>query len=231
MSDVRDVSRELRRANRALRMLSDATRILGGSTNEADLLRETCRIVVDVGGYRTAWVGFARQDDAKSIHPAAYAGCEPGYLESLPLTWADRDRGRGPAGTAIRTGQTCTVRDIQDSSVAPPPMREEASQRGYHAVIALPLLAEGRAFGVLAIYAGEADAFDAGEVEILTELAGALAVGASALHARTARARAESHLQLIRQLIDQSNDGIARTARCFPWRSVSVASSTSSGST
>ena len=48
--------------------------------------------------------------------------------------------------------------------------RLEASQRGYNAVIGLPLLETGQAFGALVIYAEEADAFDKEEVNLLVSL-------------------------------------------------------------
>jgi signal transduction histidine kinase len=56
--------------------------------------------------------------------------------------------------------------------------------RGYQSVIALPLTSEGLTFGALGIYAKETDAFDTGEVKILTELADDLAFGITALHRR-----------------------------------------------
>ena len=34
------------------------------------------------------------------------------YLDSLKLTWADKERGRGPTGTAIRTGQPVASQEI-----------------------------------------------------------------------------------------------------------------------
>ena len=107
---------ELRRVNRALRMLNDSNQALIRTTDEASLLNEICRIVVEVGGYRMAWVGFAEHDEAKTVRPAAHAGFEAGYLESVNLTWADCERGRGPGGIAIRTGQTCMVRNIPGDS-------------------------------------------------------------------------------------------------------------------
>src|SRR5262249_19243341 len=91
-------------ANRALRVLNEANHQLLRATEESPFLHAICRIVGDVGGYRMGWVGFAENDAAKSVRPVAQAGFEDGYLERANITWADVERGRGPTGTAIRTG-------------------------------------------------------------------------------------------------------------------------------
>jgi PAS domain S-box-containing protein len=190
ITDRKKTEMELARVNRALRMLGDSNQMLIHVADESTLLNEVCRIAVEVGGYRMAWVGFAEQDEAKTIRPAAWAGVEAGYIESIKATWADCDRGRGPGGVAIRTGQPCIVHDVsQDPAFAS--WRDEANRRGYQSVIALPLTHEDRTFGTLGIYACEAGAFDAEEVEILKELAGDLAFGITGLRARAARKRAE----------------------------------------
>ncbi|TEU11347.1 MAG: PAS domain S-box protein, partial [Anaerolineales bacterium] len=171
---------ELRKANRALRVLSECNQAVVRATEESDLLHQICRLIVEVGEYRLAWVGFAEQDKKKSVRPVAQTGFEEGYLETLNIIWADTERGRGPTGTAIRSGEYCTAKDIPtDPRFAP--WREAAIQRGYASSVALPLIAEGQTFGALNIYAAEPDAFDADEVKLLTELADDLAYGVMAL--------------------------------------------------
>ncbi len=171
---------------RALHLISNSNRALVHTTDESGYLDEVCRIAVEVGGYRMAWIGFAEHDEQQTVRPVAQVGFETGYLESARITWADRERGRGPAGTAIRTGQPCIARNISDDP-AFGPWRETAIRRGYQSAIALPLISEGRTFGILAVYAAQADAFDAEEVKILTELAYDLAFGLTLLRTSAER--------------------------------------------
>ncbi|MFH1702465.1 MAG: GAF domain-containing protein [Nitrospirota bacterium] len=185
---------ELKKINRALKTLSDCNQALVRITEESQLLNEICSIIVEIGGYRMAWVGFAEQDETKTVCPVANAGYEEGYLETLKITWEDTERGRGPVGTAIRTGELYVVRDIlTDSSYAP--WRVEASKRGYASVIALPLSAKGQTFGALAVYSSEPDAFDVEEANLLTELADDLAYGIMALRTSAERKRADEALR------------------------------------
>ncbi len=196
----RDITRrkqleeELRRANRSLKMLSACNHALIHAENEASLLNSVCQIIVEEGGYKLAWVGFKEKDKKKTVRPVAQAGYEEGYLESLHITWANRERGRGPTGRAIRSGEPTIAKDIlNDPSFAP--WRAEALKRGYASSVALPLAIRGETFGALNIYGSEADAFDTEEVNLLRELAGDLSFGINALRARVEQERAEAALR------------------------------------
>lgn len=103
---------ELRMVNRTLKVLGKCTEAVVRAVEETALLQEVCRLLVEDGGYRLAWVGFAEQDTAKTVRPVAQAGFEEGYLETVTITWDDSESGRGPTGTAIRTGQPAVVRNM-----------------------------------------------------------------------------------------------------------------------
>jgi PAS domain S-box-containing protein len=190
----RPIEAELRRANRALRTLSSCNQALVHATNEPALLAEVCRVMVEESGFRLAWVGYAENDAKKSVRPIAHAGFAAGYLEAAGITWADTERGRGPTGTAIRTGQPAVCRNVLvDPNFRP--WRADAVRRGYASSVVLPLAADGAVFGALNIYAVEPDAFDANEVKLLAEMADDLAFGIMALRERAARREAEEALR------------------------------------
>ena len=109
----------LRQASRALKAITECHQALIRATDETELLDEVCRIIVEVGGYRMAWVGYAEDDAHKSVRPVAQTGFDEGYVEKLNLTWADKERGRGPVGTAIRTGEAGDCRDTLVTPISP----------------------------------------------------------------------------------------------------------------
>jgi len=186
---------ELHKLNRTLKALNNSNQALLRATDEATLLRDVCQIVTQDCGYAMVWIGFAEEDGARSVRPAACAGFEEGYLETLKITWADSERGRGPTGTAIRSGQPCFCRDMLNDPRFEP-WREQALQRGYASSMVLPLMEEGRAFGAITIYSRNPDPFSEEEVRLMIELAGDLAYGISALRLRAAHAQAEEALRL-----------------------------------
>jgi GAF domain-containing protein len=193
---------ELRRVNRALQSLTECNEAMVRASEESNLLERVCRLLVEVGGFRLVWVGYAEQDEAKSVRAIAHAGFEEGYLATLNLTWADKERGRGPTGTAIRTGQPCVARNLlEDPKVVP--WRAEATRRGYASSIALPLTAEGQALGALTLYSQAVDAFDGKEVSLLENLATDLAFGIRTLRARTEREQAEEEIRRLNENLER----------------------------
>ena len=194
----------LGRLNRALHTLNGCNQALVRAVGEQELLGEVCRVIVEVGGYRFAWVGYAEHDDRKSVQVVGQFGREEGYLDLAGISWADTARGRGPAGSAIRTESVCLIRNV-DTDPAFLPWRDEALRRGYGSVIALPLKSDGQTAGVLTIYAGEADAFDADEAGLLKELANNLAYGIAALRTRAERERAEAALEKAKEAAEAAN--------------------------
>jgi PAS domain S-box-containing protein len=180
----------LRRTERTLRTIGACGQSLVWAKTEPALLQEVCQAIVKEGGYRLAWVCFAEPDEQKSVSIAAQAGHDEGYLKELNLTWADRERGRGPTGTAIRSGQPVLCGSIAtDPNFAP--WSDAALKHGYVSTLALPLLEGNRAFGVLSIYAAKPNAFSAEEADLLAKLADDLAYGILALRRNLEQSKAE----------------------------------------
>jgi PAS domain S-box-containing protein len=205
----------VRRINRELRALTSSNKSLLRASDEVTLLRDVCHIICEEAGFRMAWVGYASSDDDRKIVPMASAGFEDGYLSVAPLTWADTEDGRGPSGTALRTGATACIQDFEVDSSARP-WREAALARGYRSSTALPLEdSEGVTFGVLCIYAGEPGAFTPDERRLLEELATDLALGINVLRARAELQRAErqraAHLHFLESM-DRVNRAITGAA-------------------
>jgi PAS domain S-box-containing protein len=198
----------LQRLNRMLKALSDSSQAMMMAGNESEYLNEVCRIVVEDCGHAMVWIGFAEEDEAKSVRPVAHAGFEEGYLETLNITWADTERGRGPTGMAIRTGKPSLCRNMLiDRDFAP--WREQAKKRDYASSVVLPLATNGKVFGAINIYSKEENPFSGGEVVLLSELASDLSFGIAAIRLRLAHARSEEALRetgtYLQNLLDYAN--------------------------
>ncbi|GEM_PF-2369626 len=193
----------LARLNRTLKMLNSCDVALVRINDEKELLHEICRICVEAGGYRMAWVGFAMDDAVKSVRPVAAAGGELGYLEKANVAWdADSEFGRGPVGVAIRSGQPGLVQNIASDPIMLP-WREQALSRGYASVIALPL--DGEPPGVLAVYSAIAGGFEKDEIDLLRELAGNLAYGIKSLRLAAENRLAGQELLRAKEDAEQAN--------------------------
>jgi PAS domain S-box-containing protein len=206
ITERKERENELNRLNRTLRAISNCNQAMLHAESEADLMDAVCRLVVEDCGHALVWIGFAEKDEGKTVRPVAFAGDEQGYLDTLHITWADTQRGRGPSGVAIRTGQTSVVRNML-SDPAYQPWQAEAIQRGFASVVVFPLKADGEPFGVLCIYSKQPDPFSDEEINLLSELASDLAFGIVTLRLKADHARAEAALHESQTLLQTVMEG------------------------
>ncbi|HEY4973151.1 MAG TPA: GAF domain-containing protein, partial [Steroidobacteraceae bacterium] len=196
---------ELGRSNRNLLMLTDCNHEFIRASEETALLHNICRVIVEVGGYPLAWVGFAENDAAKSVRVVASAGADADYLRQAHISWDNSPSGSGPTGQAIREGVASVCASLDDDP-AIGLWRSHALGRDYEASIALPLILESGTVGALNIYTDRGAAFEAGQVKVLAELADNLTFGLSALRARAESEHAQGKLQLFWHLFDKTRD-------------------------
>ena len=129
ITERKHAEEQLHKVNRSLLALSQCNEIMVRATEEQDFLNGVCTSIVAYGGYRLVWVGFAEENEngVEVVRPTAYAGYEDGYLTAVEIRWDDSELGRGPAGTAIRTGKPCICDNIP-TDLMYTPWREEAAQ-------------------------------------------------------------------------------------------------------
>lgn len=214
MSERHQAEKTQQRLNRSLKLLSRCNMALVHSTNEAELLDAICKLIVETGGYRMAWVGYAEYGEDKRVLPVAQQGFEEGYLNNANITWADSARGRGPTGMAMREGITQVNQNfLTNPKVAP--WREAAIQHGYQSSVALPLRLNEPTSGALMIYATEPDAFSEEEVRLLEELASDLAFGIVTIRMQNDRNRIQGILQ---ESLENTIQAVAATLEmCDPY--------------
>ena len=184
-----------KRLNRPLRLLSDCNTIVIRASDERNLLDALCSLAVESGGYQMGWVGIAEPDLQKTVRLVAQAGSEQGYLDDIHISWdGEQAIGRGPTGTAIRTGTTRINRNnVTDANMAP--WRDTLIQSGNQAIIALPLAIEGNMLGALTLYSKDAQSFGAAEVRLLEKLASNMAHSMQSLRARSELERYQQRLE------------------------------------
>lgn len=183
----------LRKLSQILVALGKSSQALSKSVDETSYLKHVCKIVVSETDFSMAWIGFAEDDEEKSVRMVASAGFNDNYLETIRLSWGDNVYGHGPTGTAIRTGNT----SICNNMLTDPdfePWREQALQRGYASSIVFPLKTVNKTFGALSIYSKKTDSFLADEIKLLSKLANDLANGITTIRLRAAHKLAEEEL-------------------------------------
>lgn len=188
--------------NRFLQTISECNQTLVRATDECSLLQDISQILVDVGGYRGAWVGFITIDADQSITPMAQAGLDAEFLEALQMTWADTERGRSVTGTAIQTGKIQITQDITHDSTNDP-WQELFYQYSIATAIALPLFLNDHCIGALTIFADTPHAFNSEQVKLLNEMAADLSFGIATLRTRAERQQAQEEVIRLNQALEK----------------------------
>ena len=162
----------IKRLSRVYAVLSEISALIVRVPDRRELFNEACRIAVDVGGFKMAWIGVIDSSTLEGKVVAWYGGRES-YVGQIKLTARREDTSdsRRPACRALREAQAVICNDVaKDPSVSE--LRDELLEREHKSLGCFPLMLSGRPTAVLALYAAEPDAFDEAEARLLSELAG-----------------------------------------------------------
>ena len=155
----------LRRMNRLYTILSLVNEAIVHVRAPQKLYEEICRIAVENGGVKFAWVGLVGQDGF--IRPVAHAGDDSGYLDDLHVsTDMKLPEGRGPSGTAAREHKLVINSDTEHN-IFMLPWRRAALKRGFRSSATFPVAG----LGIVTFYAEEANFFTKDEERLLASLA------------------------------------------------------------
>jgi HD-GYP domain-containing protein (c-di-GMP phosphodiesterase class II) len=174
----------LHRTNRFLRILSRCNEALIQADDEQQLLQTMCRVVVEVGRFALAWVGYVEHAQTAVMRPQAWFGEKAAdFVAGLDVVIADAAGDPGPISRALTTGKIQVIDDTTAMAAAIP-WRARALDFGCRSAVSLPLAVADEILGTLNICSPEAGSFNANEVEILRELASDLSFGISTMRSR-----------------------------------------------
>lgn len=177
--------------NRALEVFRASNHALIRVSEEDALLQEICKNVVEIAGYKLAWVGF--QVGEKCV-PVAQYGADEVYLRSLMIDLSEGDFPRGPITATFATKKTNVIQSLQDDPRFIP-WRDQAVQQGYTAAIFLPMATHDQVLGTLNIFSDQKNAFDVDEVALLEELADDLTYGLEVMRIKHALQKSEERFR------------------------------------
>lgn len=192
----------LQEASRSLQAISACNEIIARGKDEQEVLQKVCEKIIEITGYKLAWVGYALNDKEKTVKPVAIAGADKSYAESIKVSWAENEFGNGPTGTCIRTGNTIIAQNLKTQPNYDP-WREKALTSGYNSSISIPFSFDDTK-GAVMIYSEKPYSFIKAEEDLLTDLVDDLAYGIQAIRNNKKLTESESRLNLI---LTSINDG------------------------
>jgi len=196
MSPLEPIPITSRRVARFYAALGRTASAILHAEDRGTLFDEVCKIAVEQGGVRMAWVG--RVDPrTRQVRSVACHGQGCDYLQEAPIS-ADPTKleGLGPTGIALREGRSVVFNDLT-TEVAFGPWLETANRHGFRASAAIPLREAGTVVGAIGFYADEVAFFDDELVALLETIAAEISFALDRLSLDESRRRSEA--ELVRQ--------------------------------
>ncbi|MGV8923440.1 MAG: EAL domain-containing protein [Thermomonas sp.] len=160
----------LERMTRLYAALSQCNQAIVRCESEEELFPTICRVAVEFGGMRMAWIGKLDESTCM-IQRVASFGVGEAYAHSLEIPLhGDGPESRGPTATSIRENRPYWCQDFLHDPCTEP-WRERAASMGWNASASLPLYQRGVVVGALAVYSEWRDAFDKATQDLLLEMA------------------------------------------------------------
>jgi diguanylate cyclase (GGDEF)-like protein len=182
---------QIGRLNRVLRMLSGINGLVLRIRDRTDLLKETCRLAISVGGYSAA-IASCRVPGFTSVQPVAWSGINDSMTDALRLyVAASAARESSVIARVVRTGKEFVCNNTANHS-ATTAFDSLMQHAGMLSVVALPLIVDHTTNAVLVLTARDADLVSDEELDMLREVAGNLSFGLQYLQ-RDTTARFLSH--------------------------------------
>lgn len=155
------------RLNRLYAVLSETNQAIVRTRDRDTLFSDFCRIAVQDGNFKLAWVGLV--DEERGELKVAAAKGATGYLEDIRITVNGEPTGLGPTGKSTREGTYYICNDfLGDPNTRP--WHERGRAHGIRASASVALKQEGEVVGALTLYADKEDFFDTQQVELLRQM-------------------------------------------------------------
>lgn len=197
----------LARLNQIYSVLNETNKVVATSQTRTDLFESICRIAVEIGGFRMAWIGI---NHGRQMIPVAQFGDDQGYLKAIKITTDGAAASKGPVGQAFLQNTICCVNDTS-TDIAFELWKKAANERSYRSLAALPIRINAQPIGVFALYSEFTDHFDSSMLDLLQDMAKDIELGLHWIDQETKRIEMEGKFRRLFQAIEQSATAVTIT--------------------
>jgi PAS domain S-box-containing protein len=184
----------IERLNRSYSLLSGVNEAVVRVRDREALFGEICRIAVQTGGFRLAWIGM-HDTEAGVVRMVRIAGESDGFLQQLQLPVGGERR--SPILDALQGSAPRVVQSIRNEPLLAH-RRAQLLERGLESMAIFPIVVQGLPWHALAVYSDTPAHFDDEQVELLARLARDIGFALEFIGAEKARSEAQRlHEQIV----------------------------------
>ncbi|WP_410764531.1 PAS domain-containing protein [Haloferax sp. DFSO60] len=199
---LKEQAMRLERLHELNEQLRNIEHVLVMAEGRTEIEQGICQRFVEPDRFAFAWFGTV---DSGTVTPTRWAGTERGYLPAIETLADDTE----PATIAAKTLEPVVISSVADR-IRDEPWRKEALASGYQSVMSVPLVYDGRIYGVLTVYATGNDAFDRMSRSVIEDLGGTIAYAINSVE--TKRGFLSDRVVELALRTKRSNDPLARLA-------------------
>ena len=111
ITERKNAEEKISHLNRIYTVVSHINQAIVRIKDQQLLFEEVCRISIEYGKFRMAWIGILDEKTSKII-PVAHDGFVNGYLDNINISIRDNIEGNGPTGRAFREKRYILCNDI-----------------------------------------------------------------------------------------------------------------------
>ncbi|MDR3666106.1 MAG: ATP-binding protein [Ignavibacteriaceae bacterium] len=168
VAERKNTEEHLKRVNRLYSVLSWVSHLIVQTNDKQKLFDETCRILVEYGKFKMAWIGGI-DEKTNLVKPLSSYGNDDGYLDKILISINDSEFRKGPTGTSIITGQYNVCNDIQNDPRMTP-WKVQALKMNFRSSAAFPVKQKNNLLFPLTVYSSELGFFDESEIRMMNEI-------------------------------------------------------------
>ncbi|RZA00677.1 MAG: PAS domain S-box protein [Sphingobacteriaceae bacterium] len=194
-----EAKQKLISANRLYAFISQINQALVHANNEQDVFKEACRIAVESGKFKMAWIGLLDTDINSISLNESYGMPDDDKPMFVNIVYGDD----WPIAHIVRTGNSFICNDAE-RDLKLPQWREYAAARGVQSFMMLPIKRAGKIIGALNLYAEQKHFFDRQEVHLLEEVAGDISFAMGVFEKEAMREAAESKMRHSQERLNEA---------------------------
>lgn len=201
LAERKKAEEQVKKLNRVYTVLSNINQTIVHERDKQTLNDEVCRIAVEDGKFKMAWIGMV-DPQTHIVNPVASSGFSNGYLKNIDIDLNDEELSQGPTGRAVKSGTYYLANDIV-SNPEMIPWRENALKHGYKSSAAFPIKVFGKTIGAIMLYSDERFFFDTSEVKLLNEMAMDISFAIEVNKNEIKRKLAEEEIRKLNETLEQ----------------------------
>ncbi|MHB9141160.1 MAG: PAS domain S-box protein, partial [Paludibacter sp.] len=181
---------EIIRLNRIYAVLSNINEAIVRIRDKEQLLSSACRIAIEDGKFRMAWIGLV-DEGKEELKTAASHGFIDGYLDETIFEIKKYPPGIKPISEIIDTGKPSIFNNIEalDEHTF---WRKPALNRGYKSNVVFPLKVFGKTLGNFSLFSDQVGFFEEKEIRLLEEMSEDISFALETMEIEKKRKESES---------------------------------------